>query len=189
MGQRLNIEIIKDGKCIANAYYHWSAFTFNSITIAIDILNKLETFIATSNDTLTAIRLLESTGAGLTETELQILPDSLKEFEFKKCNGRDEGLIAISENGMKDTRAWEEGRISIDIKSKTIDFDVLYKPTEKDILNEYPNINKDKLPRFNENPKALDINQLHDLDSVIFVAENAFSGFFINESQIYQSVY
>lgn len=27
MGQRLNIEIHENGKCLANAYYHWSGYT------------------------------------------------------------------------------------------------------------------------------------------------------------------
>ena len=31
MGQRLNIEIKKDSKVLANAYYHWSAYTSSAL--------------------------------------------------------------------------------------------------------------------------------------------------------------
>lgn len=38
---------------------------------------------------------------------------------------------------MKDTRDWEEGRITIDIESKTIDYDVLWKPDIKELKEDY----------------------------------------------------
>lgn len=31
MGQRLNIEVIKNGKVVGNCYYHWSAYTLSSL--------------------------------------------------------------------------------------------------------------------------------------------------------------
>ena len=31
MGQRLNIEIKKDSKVLANSYYHWSAYTSSAL--------------------------------------------------------------------------------------------------------------------------------------------------------------
>lgn len=34
MGQRLNIEIWKDGKVLANAYYHWSAYSVCAVDLA-----------------------------------------------------------------------------------------------------------------------------------------------------------
>ena len=33
MGQRLNLEIRKKGKPLANAYYHWSAYTGSSYAL------------------------------------------------------------------------------------------------------------------------------------------------------------
>jgi len=42
MGQRLNIEIISNGKCLANAYYHWSAYSDSAIDLAIKIVRKYE---------------------------------------------------------------------------------------------------------------------------------------------------
>ena len=40
MGQRLNIEIVKNGEVLANSYYHWSGFSNSSIDLAIRIINK-----------------------------------------------------------------------------------------------------------------------------------------------------
>ena len=42
MGQRLNIEILKDGDCIANCYYHWGAYTSPTIHLVKEILATLK---------------------------------------------------------------------------------------------------------------------------------------------------
>lgn len=38
---------------------------------------------------------------------------------------------------MKETRNWEEGRITIDIEKQTIDFDVINKYTFEELKNDY----------------------------------------------------
>ena len=71
MGQRLNLEIWNNGKLLANAYYHWSAFTESSAEIISKALNYIENNTLEDNNVLLyAIRILESTGAGLTEDEI-----------------------------------------------------------------------------------------------------------------------
>ena len=42
MGQRLNIEIIENGKVLANAYYHWSGYTSSSLELTQEILEAIE---------------------------------------------------------------------------------------------------------------------------------------------------
>lgn len=37
MGQRLNIEIVDGNTTLANAYYHWSAFTFPALELTAEI--------------------------------------------------------------------------------------------------------------------------------------------------------
>lgn len=39
MGQRLNIEILKNGEVLANSYYHWSGFSNSAINLTIYIIN------------------------------------------------------------------------------------------------------------------------------------------------------
>ena len=43
MGQRLNLEISRGKKPIANAYYHWSAYTDSSYDLARSIINAIPT--------------------------------------------------------------------------------------------------------------------------------------------------
>ena len=42
MGQRLNIEIMKNGETIANCYYHWSAYTTSALATAIMVISNYE---------------------------------------------------------------------------------------------------------------------------------------------------
>lgn len=153
MGQRLNIEIKKGDKALANAYYHWSAYSSSSCEMALGIVDYIETNQQDCDDVLYAIKILESTGAGLTDfnpTEQEIetaqkyynqeyylkwrnQPSELKtaklmfpDFKFQDCNGRNNGLLSITEYGMSETRKWEEGRVTVDIESKTVCFDVYW---------------------------------------------------------------
>ena len=158
MGQRLNVEILDNGKCLANSYYHWSAYSNVSCKMLKDIIqdinkNKYDVSV------LSAIRILENTGAGLSDfcpteedkefaknlytgeyyNEWLHTPSEIKEAKklypnqtFKDCIDRNHGLIAISESGMGETRSWEEGRIQIDLATHKINYNVLYDYDETD---------------------------------------------------------
>lgn len=79
MGQRLNIEIINNGQVLANAYYHWSAYTLSSLELVAKVLSAYNKI---SLDTSEAVRLaeyqekavwaLQSTGAGLPDDEREV---------------------------------------------------------------------------------------------------------------------
>lgn len=129
MGQRLNIEIVKNGRVLANSYYHWSGFSNSAINLVIQIIQNYE-YIKKYNvekyiknqDLLLAIRLLEETGAGLNNTDIarNILKDETMNLKLKECQGRNEGIIGITQGDIEETRAWEEGRVSIDIENKKL---------------------------------------------------------------------
>ncbi|MBQ2289704.1 MAG: hypothetical protein II249_03430 [Bacteroidaceae bacterium] len=126
MGQRLNIEILKSGSVLANAYYHWSGYTTTAIELAQKVLSALDKDMPTDNDRLKAVWLLQATGAGLTEDERK----SIKAKDFTNltdCNGRNEGLIAVTDKGISETRAWEEARVSIFIDEERVNFECLWK--------------------------------------------------------------
>lgn len=108
MGQRLNIEIVKDGNILANSYYHWSAYSNCAINLAIEIIREFEYIKkykindnCNNHDLLFAIRLLEQTGAGLSDYNIKkaknILGNSL--IEFEKCINRNEGIIRNNNRG------------------------------------------------------------------------------------------
>lgn len=102
MGQRLNIEIVKNGDVLANSYYHWSGFSNSAVNLTIDIIKtfdyvkryQVEKYI-NNQDLLFAIRLLEITGAGLNDIEKarKILEDQTMNLKLQPCKGRNDGII------------------------------------------------------------------------------------------------
>ena len=139
MGQRLNIEIHENGKCLANAYYHWSAYTQEALKLTQNILDYYPR--AKSRYGLScAIELLRHTGAEIPADELisQGMNEELA-TAFGAGANRIDGLIAISEKGMKETRAWEEGRVTIDIGRSDISFNVFCTWHDEDFDEQFPN--------------------------------------------------
>ena len=133
MGQRLNIEIIKDEKTLANAYYHWSGYTSSSLSLTKLIVDKVNEINEDEDEIVTAVRLLELTDARLTKEELT---SSKVEGVFKIANNRNDGLIAISEKGIGETRSWEEGRVEINLDSKTINFNCFWSSSKEKFAND-----------------------------------------------------
>lgn len=132
MGQRLVINI-KDGNgdILANGYYHWDAYTYNS-AIRLEEINE---FIKNSNKNdyaskkEYAVAMLESTGATLTE-----------EFNGRKVDkenlNRNNGLIHISEGEINDTLGWAEGLVDINIDDEYVFFDVYFSMNEEEFKEE-----------------------------------------------------
>lgn len=132
MGQRLNIEIKKKGKTLANAYYHWSAYTGSAFGLTSEVVMYLRANKNTIKDErLLAIRALESTGAGVPDweegvSELKRLKDIRKysSTEFAQFHNRNEGIISCFPDSIKETEDWAEGTATIDLDTLDILFDV-----------------------------------------------------------------
>lgn len=146
MGQRLNIEILHHGFLMANAYYHWSAYTSSSLDIVEQILKSSKDVFGKTRirDVFdTAIDMLESTGAKLMSDELgayECLHDRDflgNELDVKSRNNngvnRNDGLISITSYGMLNTRYWEEGRVQINLDTKMINFNVFFELDEDEL--------------------------------------------------------
>jgi hypothetical protein len=125
MGQRLNIEIVENGVCLANAYYHWSAYTSSAFELAKQIIEAIPT-VKEEIPVMKAIRLLEVTGAKLMSEEIDFAKKLLL-GDFEKATDRNDGLISISEKGIAETRQWQEGAVYIYLDEKRMKFDVLVK--------------------------------------------------------------
>ena len=131
MGQRLNIQIEMDipdsseSKVLANAYYHWSGYTSSAYELVKYIAESRYCNVqCTIMDPVEkAIRLLEATGAGLTKDEFT---DTYPESKYKLSTNRNDGLIAISEKGIKDTQNWEEARVTINLSTNMVDMGGVY---------------------------------------------------------------
>ena len=116
MGQRLNLGIRKKGKIIANAYYHWSAYTAS----AFEIVDQAYCYLkanSTEPELMRCVHALEATGAGLEQQEFEYVQSrrDLCRKTFKKATDRNEGLLAISPRGIQDTEDWAEETAYIDI--------------------------------------------------------------------------
>lgn len=173
MGQRLNIEIQKNNRTLANAYYHWSAYSSSACEITEQIVNYINSNQQNSDDVLYAIRILEHTGAGLTDnfpSELKMAQNMFPNESFQECKGRNFGLLSITDDGIKETRSWEEGRVTINLDNKTINFEVYweYDPNEEDFYDIKPQFEKLDLDLEN-----LKFNELIELSEQINFSEKS----------------
>lgn len=132
MGQRLNIELFYNGERVANAYYHWSGFTSSAFDLTRQLIINYDEFMSKDLPIqIKAILLLQTTRAGLTEDEFKWAEENISQFDeykdilFRAVN-RNEGLIALSEDGMNETQEWEEARVTIYLDDKKIDLDTFY---------------------------------------------------------------
>jgi len=149
MGQRLNLEIRKKNKVLANSYYHWSAYTGSAYEIAKIAIGYIQDHKDETDSRLLAIRALEETGAGCEEDDINFLKDlniKYSQLDFKKCVSRNEGILSVSPSTIKSTQDWAEGTCVLEIEDPTdirINFDVLgfwdskeYYETECDLTDE-----------------------------------------------------
>lgn len=125
MGQRLNIEIWNGNKCLANAYYHWSAYTDTAADLVEIILGKIKDR-QEQPSVYYAIKLLEATGAGLeNDTERNYAIEVCNTDDFARAINRNEGLIAVTEDEINATRRWEEYRTTIYLDQRRVNFEVI----------------------------------------------------------------
>lgn len=140
MGQRLNIEVCYDGEPVANAYYHWSAYTSSALNLLRQVIeayrNRTEI-----NKLKVAVEILQATGAGINEDEKKdIAEDTTGRFNnisFQDCDNRNTGLLSVTEQGMEETRKWEEGRITVDIGAEDFIFDVWFIMNNEDFEDDF----------------------------------------------------
>lgn len=131
MGQRLNIEIVDTSgeKALANAYYHWGAYSGSAAAYAKDMIHSPEWDQLMKEPTVeNAVKLLLLTGAGFNEVEIteikakHLLPDEL----LIPTQGRNEGIISVTEQGIEETQMYAEGTMYIFTETQCIDIDGVF---------------------------------------------------------------
>ena len=86
MGQRLNIEICNNTRTLANAYYHWGAYTSSALEYTAKIIDAYYNLSDKITDDLElAVKLLEVTGAGVTDEEKEEIKHD-PDFDFSDIN-------------------------------------------------------------------------------------------------------
>lgn len=182
MGQRLNIEIKIGGKVQANAYYHWSGYTSSAAQLTHVILTDYPN-ISENNDLIKAIRILETTQAGLTLQERARANKLFPDVGFLQCGGRNDGLIAFSPEDMKETRAWEEGRVTIDFDCKLVKFNVWWTHTIEEYKEEYG----EELPEVSK--RSLLVFSFDDFNDFFANTENCTTKCWQYKNKVYMPIY
>lgn len=138
MGQRLVIVGKKNHIPIFNIYYHWSAYTSSSIYEADHLLKYLLQPEKCGDLVLSAIEYCEVRGGGLAnivdvEEVKRVYPD-----HKIKTDGisRNNGLIAITADGMNQNLSWAEGVLEIDFDNDIINNNVFFYYDSVEQINE-----------------------------------------------------
>lgn len=155
MGQRLVIQITDNDVNLANAYYHWSAYTGSSAALTKEILDIFDHVNKDYTPVQKAVWYLVQTGARFAPDEITNMEKDeidMEQFKFAfddKTVNRNDGLLCVTEEGMDNNTSWEEGRVEIDITRKLVHFDVIGTETAE----EYTEYNKD----WEDAPKVEDL--------------------------------
>lgn len=130
MGQRLNLEIVDNNGVLANSYYHWSAYTGGAIELTEAALGAFYDSAKDISQLGLAVFMLQETGAGLySEEKERISADETEMFngiEFRDARDRNCGLLSVTKSGIEETERWEEGRVTVNIEDRTVDFGVIW---------------------------------------------------------------
>lgn len=138
MGQRLVIVGKKNHIPIFNIYYHWSAYTSSSIYEADRLLKYLLQPEKCGDLVLSAIEYCEANGGGISndvdiEEAQRVYPDH--KIKTDGIN-RNDGLIAITADGMNNNLSWAEGVIEIDFDNDLINNNVFFYYDSVEQINE-----------------------------------------------------
>ena len=126
MGQRLVVTIQNEGRDIAAIYYHWSAYTYSALYETRNIINCIYNHMDETEEQmlLKLIRFLEDEGGCIrgSEEEHEYIQSLYPNEIFKDEGSRNDGLIALSEDGIRDLQGWSEGDVFIQLDNDMVDF-------------------------------------------------------------------
>lgn len=119
MGQRLCINIYYNTEMLANAYYHWSAYTQTAIDLTIDVLKALNRNGYKKDSVLGAVLALEATGAGLppNSESYRMMKRKYDNFSPSIYADRNNGIIATTYEEMIDMQSTSEYEVFIYLSS------------------------------------------------------------------------
>lgn len=177
MGQRLVVTINHLGKDLAKIYYHWSAYTYSALLETKKIIDCIYDHEDETEKELQLrlIRFCENNGGGIrgTKDEFKYIQDMYPNETFKTENySRNEGLIALSKQGMIDLQSWSEGDVYINIDEDQVNFCVYsgyenvneYIENRKSWDDDFDGIEIDDIPKFDF---CLGCFDTKDIDAII----------------------
>lgn len=122
MGQRLVLNIVKDEKIIANAYYHWSGYSIPALMIAHCTMENLEILLEKPHKQSLgeykkmAVKALSRTGAKANSSiyhryKLGSYVDHAWHYDdsrYSLVRNRNDGLIDVDERAIDNNLDWAE---------------------------------------------------------------------------------
>lgn len=125
MGQRLVITITKNNEDLAKLYFHWSAYTYSALLETKKIIDCIYNHEdeTTKEMQLRLIKFLEDNGGGIKgdDSEFAYIQRMFPNETFKTDGySRNNGLIALSKDGMQDLQSWSEGDVIINLDDDTV---------------------------------------------------------------------
>lgn len=170
MGQRLVVTIHAFNEDIAKIYYHWSAYSISALMKARDIINGVEYMESESvrDLQLKLIRFVESEGGCIdgVKREQDAVQSMFPNEKFIKEGSRNNGLIALTPEGMEDIEFWSEGDLTIDFDDDTI-YNTVFYLTDIDEINEYRDeddpLAEDDITEIKVNPEDISFENLDDV--------------------------
>lgn len=195
MGQRLVISVYNnkyEDMPLAKIYYHWSAFSISALIEAKKFIEAYSVLDEYEDDRLRIIKTVENIGGGIRggvdDSEYDAIKALFPNEEFKTDNySRNDGLVAITEEGMGALQMWSEGDIFIFLDEKEICSEVFWTHfslesyNENLIYNELQEVKVEDIPKVDIDFRELKfedienaINELHNLDGYVFQDSEGF---------------
>lgn len=146
MGERLLVRIFKNDKRIANIYYHWSGYSISSIEETKRIIEYVKEK-ENSSEIIEALVLCVNSNRSEFFGRVNIgtlLPKDIsyynkiykKKYRLPKNASRNNGLLAITEEGMNDLETWYETLVDVYLDTNEIDFSNIISVADDDIILE-----------------------------------------------------
>ena len=189
MGQRLVIELIKDGERLGNIYHHWDGYFLNAISRVSDLINNYNRNLVNEDldPNIFAIRFFEEDIAVGSSVTKMLKPQFCKDsYEFAKHvteaadvfletneNARDSscGRIALTEDDIEGNISNGEQFASINLDTRSVSF--AYTVVKYD-FDEYRELYESEIEDLKTCPfesfDSIHFNELEDLYK--FIEEN-----------------
>lgn len=194
MGQRLVINIQKNNKSIATAYYHWSGYTFSSAEItsqAIDKYYQLKDENPQIDDLNLAVEMLYSTEAGLTDKAINGFGTQIT--NIRHAVDRNCGLIDLTQEGMENSISWAEGLVTLDLDNETVDWDVFFLEGDRECFEEVKeeyelDIEYDDISDLDRNCSPVNFEEFPSIIEEIYEISSKFDGYFKMLGDVYRII-
>lgn len=126
MSHRLNIELTDGDDLLCSCVWHEAAYTDTALDLTEAIIKTYDDIFGGSGaDVFIAVKLLETLGGGIIGVERERLRKGSGEIlEIVPARSVYEGIIGVTDDGIRDNRRWENGRVRIDLSGRIFDFHV-----------------------------------------------------------------